>query len=59
MKLFAPDRMKVEEALAQMKDHALMVAADIAYRQAEVSGACADCCITIADAIRNLMRPQQ
>lgn len=58
MGLFAPDRMAVEEALSQMKDEALMQAAMLAYKHAEVHRDC-ECATMIGDDIRKLLRPQR
>ncbi len=52
------ERMSVEEALAQMRDFSLMMAADIAYRQADAHESCEDCLLAVGDAIRSMMRPQ-
>jgi hypothetical protein len=53
-------RMSVEEALFQLKDNTLMLAAMIAYNQARLGkGVCEDCCLRLGDTIRSLMRPQQ
>lgn len=57
--MFTKSRMEIAEALAQMKDDTLMVAAAIAYGQAQHAKSCEECCLQIGDAIRSLMRPQK
>jgi hypothetical protein len=59
LKLFVPDRLSVEEALAQLKDFTLMTAANLAYRHAETHKNCEECGNMIGDSIRAMMRPQQ
>lgn len=52
-------RMEVKEALAQLRDHTLMVAAAIAYNHGNIHPKCEDCAAMIGDAIRSLMREQR
>lgn len=53
------DKLDVREALRQMKDDSLMVAANLAYRHADTHPKCEECALAIGDQIRALMRPQR
>ena len=57
--MFTKSRMDVAEALAQLRDHTLMLAAMMAYGQVQHAKSCEECCLMIGDSIRALMRPQK
>jgi hypothetical protein len=58
--MLSRETLSIEEALARMKDEALMQAANLAYREAErANPACEETALIIGDAIRNLMRAQR